>query len=436
MRRSRAFLLFLLFLVIPSLLFADVKEYTLPNGLKVLMVEDHKSPLAVFQIWYRVGSRDEVAGKTGISHLLEHMMFKGTSRYGSKVLSKTVQRYGGIDNAFTTKDCTAYYQILPSDRIELSLRFESDRMQNLLLDEKETLSERSVVMEERRLRYEDDPQNALYEEVLAAAFKVHPYHWPVIGWMSDIANIERDDLYNHYRTYYAPDNAVIVLAGDINPGKMIKEIRDYFSDIKPGPPRKNLLTGEPPQRGEKRVYLKKEAELPYMLAVFHTPSLPDEDGYALEVLTEVLSGKSGRLYKSLVYEKKLALSASAEYAGLLKDPFLFFFSATASPGRDITRVEQALYAEIQAVRKKPPSEFEVQKAKNRLEASFIMSQDSIFYQAQLLGWFEMLGDWKLKNSYIEKIRKVTPEDVQRVARKYLHEDNRTTGILIPVKEKK
>lgn len=424
----------LLFLAVPSLLFADVKEYTLRNGLTVLMAEDHKSPLAVFQIWYRVGPRDEVAGKTGISHLLEHMMFKGTEKYASKVLSRTVQRHGGTENAFTSKDYTTYFQILPSDKLELSLDFESDRMQNLLLGEEETVAERNVVMEERKLRYEDNPRNSLHEEVMAAAFKVHPYRRPVIGWMAEIANIQSDELRAHYEAYYAPDNAVIIITGDIIPGEVVSMIWDYFSDIEPGPPRKSLVTLEPPQRGEKRVYLKREAELPYVLAVFHVPNLTHMDGYALDVLDTLLSGKSGRLYKSLVYEKKLALSASSGYGGLHKDPHLFSLEGTASPGRDITELEQALYAEIESIKETPPSKFEMQKAKNRTEASFIMGQDSIFYQALLLGQFEMLGDWRLRDSYVDEIKKVTAEDVQRVARKYLHQDNRTTGILIPLRK--
>jgi zinc protease len=418
--------------LIPANLPAEVREYRLSNGLKVLMVEDHKSPLAVFQIWYRVGSMDEAAGKTGMSHLLEHMMFKGTKKYGSKALSRTVMKNGGVDNAFTSKDYTAYYQILPSDRMELSLEFESDRMRNLMLEEDEILYERNVVMEERRLRYEDDPQSSLYEDVVAAAFKVHPYHWPVIGWMSDLASIEKEHLLEHYKSYYSPGNAVIVVVGDIDPDEMMGKIREYFSGIEPGVERKVTGSVEPEQRGERRVYLRREAELPHALAVYHTPTLDHEDGYALDVLSTVLSGgKSGRLYRSLVYEKKLAQGAFADYHGISRDPSLFYLGATAAPGTDIAVLEGALFEEVEKMKGEPPTEFEVEKAKNQIESSYIMSLDSIFFQAQLLGRLEVMGDWRMIETYIRNIRKVTPEDVRKVADKYLARDNRTVGILIP-----
>jgi zinc protease len=352
------------------------------------------------------------------------------------VISKTVRRYGGTDNAFTSKDYTAYFQILPSDRIGLSVDFESDRMKNLVVDEKETLAERSVVMEERRLRYEDDPQSSLFEEAVAAAFKVHPYRRPIIGWMSDLQSIGREDLLAHYRRYYSPDNAFIVVVGDIDPKEMLMKIESSFSGIKPGPRRTSFVTAEPPQRGERRVYLKREAELPYVIALYHAPALPEEDGYALEVLDMVLSGgKSSRLYRSLVYDKKLALSAFTDYAGTQRDPYLFFLGATASPGTDAGELERALYAEVEAVKAGPPTEFELQKAKNQLEAEFIMGQDSIFYQAMVIGRFEILGDWRLKDSYIDGIRRVTAEDVSRVAKKYLSRENRTVGTLIPKRAK-
>lgn len=428
------FLIFLIFLFAPLSSSAGVREYVLANGLKVIMTEDHTSPLAVFQIWYRVGSRDEVSGRTGMSHLLEHMMFKGTPKYGSKVLSRTVRSHGGSDNAGTSKDYTFYHQILPSKDIGLSLKFESDRMKNLILDKGETLAERSVVMEERRWRYENDPQRSLFEEVIATSFMVHPYRWPVVGWMSDLASINREDLAAYYREYYSPDNAVIVVSGDIEPDELMEKIRAYFSAIKPGSEKESFVTTEPPQKGEKRVYLNREAELPHIIAVYHTPSFPHEDSAALEVLATVLSeGKSSRLHKSLVYDKELALSAYASYSGLYKDPFIFTLEATAAPGRDVSEVERALYAEVEALKEKPPSEFELQKAKNQIEASFIMEQDSVFFQAQVLGMFEMLGGWRLMDKYLEGIRNVTTEDVKRVAARYLLPDNRTVGILVPEK---
>ncbi|MCE5193852.1 MAG: insulinase family protein [Nitrospiraceae bacterium] len=421
-------------LIVPTFLCAEVKEYKLDNGLKVLIIEDHKAPIATFQIWYKVGSRNENLGKTGLSHLLEHMMFKGTPKYGSKAFSKIVQKNGGSDNAFTTKDYTMYFQTLSSDRIDISIELEADRMRNLVMDPKEVIAERNVVMEERRMRYEDDPQNMLYEEVVAGAFKSHPYQWPVIGWMADVSSIEKDDLYNYYRAYYSPDNAFIVVAGDVNPDKIIEKIKESFGSIVPVNDRKSVVAKEENQKGERRISLKRDAELPYFIAVYHTPNFSSEDSYALDLLAMILSGgKSSRFYKSLVYEKKLALSADADYSGFNIDPYLFMIAATAAPGKNIKDIESVLYSEIEMIIKKPPSDMEIQKAKNQIESSFIMGQDSIFYQGMITGQFEIMGSWKLKEKYLEGIRKVTAEDVMKTASKYLIEDNRTVGILIPTK---
>lgn len=427
-----------LFWVLPVTSHAsEAKEYQLKNGLKVLIVEEHKAPVATFQVWYRVGSKDEPARKSGLSHLVEHMMFKGTVRYGPSVLSKIVQKNGGMENAYTTKDCTVYFELLSSDRISLALDLEADRMQGLRFEPTEVLSEKNVVMEERRMRYEDDPQNALLEEVVAVAFKVHPYQRPVIGWMSDLKSIGRDDLSAYYKAFYSPANAVVVVVGDVLGDKIIADIKSSFEGISPAPAVEPTRSAEPEQRGEKRVILRKEAELPYLLLAYHTPAFPDGDSCALDVLNGILSGgKSSRLYRTLVYEKKVALNASADYSGFQKDPYLFFLSATASPGRDIKEVEASLSVEIEKLKSEPPSGQEVQKAKNQIEASFVIGQDSIYLQAMKYGMFEMLGDWRLMDRYLEGIRKVTPADVMRVAQKYLKEDNRTVGILMPTKSLK
>ncbi len=435
-------ILFIITFFISSHCFA-VKEHTLTNGIKVLIIEDSKSPLATFQIWYKVGSKDEPYGKSGISHLLEHMMFKGTSKYGSKEFSNIIQKNGGVDNAFTTKDYTMYYQTLSSDRIHLSFELESDRMTNLLLDPKEVESEKKVVMEERRMRYEDDPQNALYEDVVASAFKVHSYRWPVIGWMSDIASISREDLYTHYKSFYCPSNAFIIIVGDIKAENILPVVEEKFGHISPCPgnltdTRKKTsheLPSEPEQKGQKRIYLKKEAQLPYMIMAYHVQSFPHEDSYALEVLSIILAGgKSSRLYENIVYEKKLALNIYAEYYGLYRYPFLFFFGGTAAPQTSIEDLEKAIYSEIEKISKEPPSSKEVQKAKNQVEASFIFAQDSNFSKGLYTGLFELLGSWKLLEKYLDGIRSVTPEDVKRVANKYLIDDKKTVGILVPLKK--
>jgi zinc protease len=412
-----------------------VTEKVLPNGLKVLLKEEHKAPVVTFQVWYRVGSRNEKLGKTGMSHLLEHMMFKGTTKYGPKTFSQTVQRNGGNDNAFTGKDYTAYFENFAADRIDISLDLESDRMQNLLLDPKEFKSEREVVKEERRMRTDDDPSATMVEEMTAAAFIAHPYEWPVIGWMADINNITRDDLYNHYRTYYAPNNATIVVVGDFTMKTLLPKIEKYFGGIPRGPAVPGVGAVEPPQLGERRIVVKKQAELPAVFAGYHTPDLKDKDTFALEVLQGILSsGKSSRLYRSLVYEKQIALYAGGDYDNVANDPNLFYLYAGVMPGKTTDEVEKALYHEIEKFKTTPVTDEELQKAKNQVEAAFIMGQDSVFYQAMLLGQFETVASWRLLEKYVDNIRAVTKEDIMRVAQAYFSDDNRTVGILIPIKK--
>lgn len=435
----RLLIILILFFIFPFSGHTETREFYLDNGLKVIVIEDHKVPIATFQIWYRVGSRNEVSGKTGLSHLLEHMMFKGTPKYGPKTFSKIIQRNGGIDNAMTTKDYTMYFETLSSDRINIAIDLESDRMRNLILDPKETISERNVVMEERRLRYEDDPQNSLFELVTATVIMNHPYRNPVIGWMSDLSTITVDDLREFYEAHYRPDNAFIVVAGDIKTDDILEKIKSAFGKEAEmvSKPKIKYVTVEPQQKGEKRLILKKEAELPYILITYHTPSIPHEDSYALDVLSTILSGgKSSRIHRSLVYDKKIALDAGSDYSGMYIDPFLFFLWATASPGKEIAEVEKALYDEIDRIKNEPPTERELQKAKNQIESFFIFSQDSLYMQAMMNGKFEILGSWTLKDKYLEEIKRVKPEDIQRVAKKYLIEDNRTVGILIPTKDSK
>lgn len=428
-------LCFLLLSALCSWAAGPVQEFSLPNGLKVFIIEDHKAPLATFQIWYRVGSVDEPAGKTGISHLLEHMMFKGTPKYGSKVFSNIVQRNGGSDNAFTTKDYTMYFQTIASDRIGIPIALEADRMKNLLLDPKETVAERSVVMEERRMRYDNEPQNLLYENLTAIALKAHPYRNPVIGWMSDIEQITHEDLAAHYRKYYAPDNAFIFVSGDVEPKKIMREIRAAFGPIPAfGKRQAKTITAEPLQSGQRRVVLKKEAELPYVMIAFPVPNLPHEDSYALEVLSAILSGgKSSRLYRTLVYEQRIAIEASADYNGLHRYPDLFVLDALVAPGKEVAAVETALFAEIARMQKEAPTAREIEKVKNRIESSFVFAQDSNYAQALYRGMFEVIGGWRLLDHYLEGVRKVTPAMVQNVAQKYLNPDRSTVGTLMPLK---
>ncbi len=412
-----------------------VQETILPNGLRVLLKEAHQAPVVTFQVWYKVGSRNERLGATGISHLLEHLMFKGTRRYGPKTFSQTVQRNGGNDNAFTAKDFTVYFETFAADRITIALALESDRMQNLLLAPQAFQSERKVVMEERRMRTDDDPTAATVEELTATAFLAHPYQWPVIGWMTDINAITQGELRDYYRTYYAPNNATIVVVGDFAPKTLLPQIRKYFGKIPRGPVVPPVTAVEPPQTGERRIIVKRQAELPVVFASYHTPDIKDADAYPLEVLQAVLAGgKSARLYRSLVYDQQIALFADADYDDITNDPGLFTLSAGVMPGKTTAAVEQALYAELDKLKQEPPTARELQKAKNQIEASFLMSQDSDFSQAMLLGEFASVGDWRLLGTFVDRIRSVTAADVQRVARKYFSEDNRTVAILVPTKD--
>jgi len=441
--RSRGRVIFLLlfsfFLSIPfseAGLRDQVFETVLPNGLKVILLENHKAPLVTFQVWYRVGSRNEEWGKTGLSHMLEHMMFKGTEKVGPEEFSRIIQENGGDLNAFTSRDYTAYFENLSADRVQVAIELESDRMQNLVLREEDFRTERMVVMEERRLRTEDNPQAYLQEQLEATAFQIQPYHWPTIGWMEDIARFTLEDLKSYYRTFYNPINAFLVVVGDFKKEELLPRIEKAFGSYPKGAMPKQERDKDPPQNGERRIFVKKEAQLPYIVMGYHVPKLSDPDSYVLEVIAVILSGgKSSRLYQSLVREKRLVLSADADHSLLSRDPSLFYLSANLLPGKDAAEVEKALDQEVERLQREPVGERELEKAKNQLEASFVFGQDSIFYQAMLLAQHEITLNWRAIDDYIPSIRKVSSEDIQRVAKRYLIPDNRTVGILVPLPPK-
>ncbi|MEQ1844595.1 MAG: pitrilysin family protein [Nitrospira sp.] len=427
----------LVFGSISIVLGAEPSEYILSNGMKVLLVEVPKAPVATVQVWYKVGSRNEVMGRAGLSHMLEHMMFKGTARYPKGSFSRIVRKNGGIDNAFTGQDFTAYFENVAADRVGLALELEADRMQGLLLDHSEFQTERDVVKEERRLRSEDDPQGALVEALFAQAFLSHPYHWPVIGWFADLDAMSLEDLQRHYDTFYSPNNATLVVVGDIKADALLPMIKRLFEPIPRGPSPKQTLAPEPEQRGERRFLLKREAQVPFVMMGFRVPNYSSEDSYALDILESVLShGKSSRLYQNLVYEQKNSLSVGAEYSLIQADPGLFYFYALVNPTAKVEAVEEALHREIQRLQNEPPSEQELQRAKNQVEASRVFEQDSNFRHAMLLGQLESVGaGWRRLDQYIERIRAITAKDIQRVAKQYLTQDNRTIGILIPLPTK-
>ena len=415
-------------------LFSRVQEHKLENGLTVLLMPETRAPIISVQIWYRVGSRNEILGKTGLSHLLEHLMFRGTEKYGPKQFSLLIKQGGGDNNAFTSKDYTAYFETGPKTNFRLFLELEADRMRNLKKNEDLFLTERKVVVEERRMRTDDDPVNSLYEETVSTAFKAHPYQWPIVGWMHDLENITLREAVDYYNTYYQPNNATLVVVGDLDPQSALTEIQDTFGKIPRGPEPPPFLPLEPPQQGERRTELHREAQLPAIFMAYHTPDLNDQDAFPLQVLSLILSqGRSSRLYQHLVYEAKLALDAGADYDFATANPSLFVFYAQPLPGKAMNTIEQALDAEIEKIKSQPVSEKELTKAKNQTEAAFIMSQDSLFYRGMLLGRYQTIGSWKKLNEIVPGIRAVTAEDVKRVAQKYLVKANRTVGILNPIK---
>jgi zinc protease len=413
----------------------DVFETTLNNGLKVLLLEEHKAPVVTFQIWYRVGSRNEQPGRTGLAHFLEHMMFRRTVQIRGQEFARVIHRSGGRSGAFTSQDYTAYYSMLAANGLHVAVELESHRMANLPLDVNDVQRERNVVMEERRLRAEDDPAKALWEETQAAAFKAHPYSNPTVGWMEELRQLGLEDLRNFYRTYYAPNNAVVVVVGDFDRATLLPEIHKAFGAIPRGPEPPAVRSIEPPQTSERRVILRRpDAELPWVIAGYHVPQLTDPDSYALKVLEVILAGgKSARLHRHLVHEKQLALYAGASYTRISVDPELSFLYASVFPGKTSDEVERALYAEIDQLKAALVPGPELQKAKNRIAAFDVFEQDSVFSLAWTLGTYEMVGGWRHINSYLPGIRGVTPEDVRRVAQKYFTPQNRTVGILLPGK---
>ena len=435
--RMAFFLLPFFFFLAVSVAEADLKdrvfETVLPNGLKVILLENHKAPLLTFQVWYRVGSRNEESGKTGLSHMLEHMMFKGTQKIGPEEFSRIIQEHGGNDNAFTSRDYTAYFENLSADQAQVAVDMESDRMQNLVLREQDFRPERMVVAEERRLRTDDNPSAHLMEQMEATAFQTSPYHWPVIGWMADIGRFTLKDLKEYYKTYYNPANAFLVVVGDFKKEEMLASIRQAFGAYPKGTAPDQERNIDPAQNGERRVVVKKEAQLPFLVRVYHVPNLRDRDSYVLEVIAALLShGKSSRFYQSLVRDKRLVLDADADNSLLSRDPGLFYLSAQPLPGKSVSDAEHALDVEIERLQKEPVGPGELEKAKNQLEATFVFGQDSLFRQAMLLAQNEIAGGWKSIDDYLPSIRSVSAADIQRVANRYFTPDNRTTGILVPL----
>lgn len=410
----------------------QVVERTLDNGFEMILLEDHKAPVAVVQVWYRVGARNELPGTTGLSHMLEHMMFKGTEKNGPGEYSRIISRNGGDENAFTSDDGTTYFAKIASDRIDVELALEADRMRNLILSEELFEPERQVVMEERRMRVDDQPISYLFETLGAVTFLEHPYRQPVIGWGSDIEGWKLADLQRQYDQYYQPNNAFLVAVGDFDAKQLANRVAELFGPIPRGPDAPEVRAHEQAPRGPGRITVRRPAKLPFVAINHRVPNLNHPDSSALEVLEVVLSaGKSSRLYRQLVEEERLALDASASYSRTAIDDKTFTLTGQAQPGVAPEKLEAALVAQIEALQESPPTKEELARAKAQIESSFIFSQDSMFYRALILGTYELAGDWRKADDYLPGIRKVTAEDVQRVAQTWLTEKNRTTGTLLP-----
>jgi zinc protease len=411
---------------------ADAARYAkLKNGLQVIVLENHKAPVATLNVFYRVGSRNEQFGMTGISHLCEHLMFRGTKKLAPEEFSNIIQESGGDDNAFTTEDYTDYFEVINRDHLDVPISLEADRMANFA--PKGFDSEKAVVMEERRLRTDDNPEDALQEMTQAAAYVAHPYHWPVIGWMNEIRQITLADAMRYHSIYYSPQNAIIVAVGDFDGAKVMKEISDAFGAIPNGPKPPPVTEVEPPQSGERHVVLRHAANLPAVAEAFHVPNFKNpKDAFALEIASEILSdGKSSRLYKDLVQDKQMVVDVSADYDMTSFDPGLFWLSAQVRPGVKSDAVLAEFDRELAALRDHPVGDKELQKAKNLEQAGFVFGQDSIFREAMLLGLYQMLGNYRMIDQYLPQIDKVTAADVQRVAREYLIASNSTVGVLVP-----
>jgi zinc protease len=409
-----------------------VLAVTLDNGLRVLLLEDHRSPIVSFQMWYRVGSRNEVPGATGLAHFLEHMMFKGTPTHGPRQFARLVEQNGGQDNAFTSQDVTSYYVNIAADKLDLVIELEADRMQNLLLDPREIDSERQVVIEERRTRTEDDPGGFLGEEVSALAFKNHPYGHPIIGWMEDLKRITPVEIRAFYTTYYVPNNAILVAVGDFNARDVLAKIRARFGAIPKAAVPPPVLAVEPTQTGARRVLVSKEAQLPIVYLGYHVPSQQSPDAPALELLSTILSsGRASRLYRGLVHERQLALEAGGDYSYFALDPPLFWFWGTPMPGQTPETMEKALLEEMERLKKEPVTAEELTRARNQTEAAFVFQEDSVHRRASLLARFELIGGYVGKDRFLERLRSVTPADIQRVARAYFSDDAKNVGVLIP-----
>jgi len=414
-----------------ALLAAEPVTFTLSNGLKVIVEEDHDIPNVAMYFFYRVGSRNERPGITGISHFFEHMMFNGAKKYGPRQFDIQMEKAGGRNNAYTSRDLTVYTDWFPSSALRLMMDMEADRIRDLAFDPKIIESERGVVASERQTSVDNSNFGILFEQLNAAAWTAHPYGWPVVGWASDIKAWTMDDLKAHFRMGYAPNNCTMVVVGDVKPDEVSKLAKEFLEPIPRQEPPDAVRTVEPPQRGERRVNVVKPAQLPIVMAGYHVPDSRGSDNDALEVLGAVLSkGRSSRLYQRLV-DGELALSATQFQSNSL-DAGLLIYVVSPRKGVEPAAAEKALYEELEKVRNAEVPAAELRKAKNQLLTDLYRERKTIAGRANLLGTYEIyLGDFRKLYTAGEDIEKVTAADVRRVAKKYLEPNNRTVATLIP-----
>ena len=421
---------------------AEIQEFKLANGMKIIVQEDRRAPVVVSQVWYRAGALDEVNGKTGVAHVLEHMMFKGTKTLKAGQFSRMIAAAGGKENAFTGQDYTCYFQQLEKSHLPLSMKLEADRMANLVITDEEFAKEIKVVMEERRWRTEDKPQSRVNEQFQSTAFKAHPYARPVVGWMNDLENMTAADAREWYNNWYAPNNATLVVVGDVKAAEVLKLAKQHFGKLKAKklPARKPQT--EPPQMGERRLVVKAPGKLPYLAMGFHTPTLVDKistpeqawEPYALDVLAGVLSGNdSARLNQKLVRETSVALDVGAGYDSTSRGrESLFELVATPAEGKTVQDIEAALIAQIELIKTGGVTQQELDRVKAAVIAADVYQRDSMFYQAMQIGQLETMNySWRLLKEYPEKLKTVTSEQIQAVAKKYLIKDNMTVATLDP-----
>ena len=373
---------------------SQTHETTLDNGLRVIVHEDHRSPVVVSQIWYKVGSQDEPEGLTGISHVLEHMMFKGTAKLKPNEFSRIIAENGGRENAFTSYDYTAYFQQLEKSRLPIAFELEADRMQNLVLTEAESIKEIKVVMEERRLRTEDQPEALVGEKFMNTAYEVHPYKHPVIGWMADLQSMTVKDLRDWYGRYYTPANAILVVTGDVQPKEVFALAQKHFGPVPTRPPVTTAAAAEPTQKSERRARAALPAEVPYLLLGYHTPAhvsagrneVAEWEPYALSILGGVLDGgQAARFERVLVRDMKIASSIDVDYSAVSRSPSLFLIDATPANGHTTAELEKAIRAQIERIRNEPVSAEELKRVKAQVVAGNVYSRDSVFYQGMQIG---------------------------------------------------